>query len=318
MLQKCPRQWFLHNYGRDLPGSEGRAILAERRLSYWSAFAGQLADDGITFLIRSYKRTGKWPEDVDQWLHKQALEYVRESKAFAQAFETNRDLPYVNHQVLMPYFFNEERSPAEHKEVLKKARESVARFLESDLPSRIQSENPDSLMCDHKEGGFPWAAHDGVPVYAVYDFAIRRPDSAIIFDWKTGKLTPETEKKALEQLHWYALYAIEEWGLVPEQILLAPVFLSAGTTYFESAPDPVLLASIKEMWSSTYDDIVEKRRISIGLRAFQEQFPQTTDNRECLNCQFRSCSGYARAVSAKILPEALSNSVNFAFPGEID
>ena len=107
MLQKCPRQWFLHNYGRDLPGSGGRAILAERRLSYWSAFAGQLADDGITYLIRSYKRTGKWPEDVDQWLHKQALEYVRESKAFAQAFETNRDLPYVNHK--LPRFLADHR-----------------------------------------------------------------------------------------------------------------------------------------------------------------------------------------------------------------
>lgn len=313
MLQACPRRWFLYNFGRDLGGELGRRYLAERKLSYWQAFAGQLADDGVTELIRHYKKHKVWRKDIDDWLHKCALEYIRDSKAYANAASSNEPLPPVKRQVLDKYFYNEIPDRDEHRRVLDDARQAVANFFLSDIPSRVERSPEESLMCDHKDGEFPWAEHDGVPVYAVYDFAIRLPDNVTIFDWKTGKVTPEKEAAAIEQLHWYALYVHKAWDMPLEHIWLAPVFLSANGGYEETQCDSNRLSLIRDRWIEKHSEIKEKMNALPQLEMLQMGFPMTANLRECAGCTFRSCPGYERVRDPQV-----ANPVKFAILGDND
>lgn len=313
MLKSCPRRWFLHNFGRSLPGDEGLNYFIERKLSYWQAFAGQLADDGVTEAIRHFKRHGVWRQDMDQWLHARGLDYRRESLAYTAAAYEGHDLPDVKHQVLDRYFFGDEPDAAEHRRVLQVAREAVRNFYGSDLPHKIESAPRSALMCDHKESDFPWAEHDGVPIYAVYDFAIKTPERVTIYDWKTGRVDPEKEDAAMEQLHWYALYAMEAWQVASEKIRLAPVFLSASTQYVEVTPDPDRLQRIRSEWQEKHREIKALMNLSKDSTGLQEHFPITESLRECSGCVFRSCPGYARIQQARAV-----NPVKFALPGEID
>jgi hypothetical protein len=294
MLKTCPRRWFLHNFGRELPAPDGPKFYAERKLSYWNAFAGQLADDGVTELIRHFKKHGVWRQDMADWLHKQALEYRKDSLAYTEAAQAGAELPYVKRQVLDKYYWGEVPDAAEHRRVLSDARAAVEAFLRTDIPHRIESAPREALMCDHKDGGFPWASHEGVPVFAVYDFAIKTPDLVTIFDWKTGKLTPEKAQAALEQLHWYALYAIETWGYRPDQIRLASVFLSTTYGYDETEPDPETLQGIRNSWKERHCDIKDLMQKNPNPSDLQECFPMTENLRECAGCVFRSCPGYGR------------------------
>ena len=313
MLRSCRRRWFLHNFGRELPDPLGKRYQTERKLSYWQAFAGQLADDGVTETIRHFKKHRVWRQDMDSWLHERALEYIRESQSYTNAAANGDELPYIKRQVLDRYFYNNVPDREEHRRVLEEARQAVRNFYQTEIPALIESTPPKALMCDHKESDFPWADHDGVPVYAVYDFAIRLPQRTTIFDWKTGKVTQEKEDNALEQLHWYALYAMQAWSVEPEQIRLAPVFLAANCGYHQSECDPERLAKIRSDWKERHAEIKSKMNSASSIEVLQEEFPMTENLRECAGCVFRSCPGYQRVREAQAV-----NPVKFAILGETD
>ncbi len=314
MLKACPRRWFLYNFGRDLPGDQGRDYLIERKLSYWQAFSGQLADDGVTEAIRHFKKFGVWRQDMDAFLHERALEYIKESREYTKAAREGGELPRGKRQILDRYFFDEvPPDKAEHLKVLELAREAVRNFYGTDLPGRIESVPRESLMCDHKDGDFPWAEHNGVPVYAMYDFAIKLPDHVTIFDWKTGKITPEKESAAIEQLHWYAQYAVEVWGMNADQVSIAPVFLSVNAGYEEVPVNAEKLGEIKQRWKHKHAEIKSFMQASKDLEQLQDSFPMTDSLRECNGCVFRSCPGYLRVLQGREL-----NAVKFAIRDEIE
>jgi hypothetical protein len=313
MLQTCPRRWFLYNYARDLPGQRGKDLNTERKLSFWQGFAGQLADDGVTEAIRHFKQYRVWRTDLDDWLKVTAMEYVDQSTEYRDAALAGKPLPSVKRQVLDRYFFQDIPDKAEHRRVLEEARAAVRNFFSTDIPSRIEACQSDELICDSKEGNIPYAIHSDVPVYAAYDFVIKKPDRVTIFDWKTGKVTPQKEHATLEQLHWYALFAIQAWGVAPENIRLAPVFLSANFGYHETSVDPIRLQGIKDAWLQKHREISELIAVHKPLDRLENAFAMTDEIRQCVGCVFRTCEGYERVAQLGI-----ANPVKFAVPGEIE
>lgn len=75
---------------------------------------------------------------------------------------------------------------------------------------------------------FPFFYFNDVKIYAVLDFAFRRNDKIIIYDWKTGK---EDAKRDRFQLACYGLFAIQKWEIKPEKVKLVDFFLSNGEQY---------------------------------------------------------------------------------------
>lgn len=72
---------------------------------------------------------------------------------------------------------------------------------------------------------FPYFYLNDVKIYAVLDFAFRRNDEIIIYDWKTGREDPEKDKF---QLACYGLFATQKWDIKPENVKLVDFFLSNG------------------------------------------------------------------------------------------
>ena len=293
MLLKCPRRYFLNAYAFQFEGDFAYDVQAQKKLTFWNAWAGQLADDGISEAIRHFKKHHVWRQDLDQWLKERARVWVQDSYAWRRAANVRDPLPDVETQPIDAYYFNTIPDQAAHLEVLEKARSAVRAWYATDLPSRIESAPAEAIQI-RDSGEFPVATHDGVPVYASYDFAIRLRDRITIFDWKTGKITPENAEKALEQLHWYALFAMQVWGYQSSQIRLAPVFLSTNYAYDETEPDPQTLQGIRESWKTRHREIKLHMEKFPNLTDLQECFPMTENLRECASCVFRSCPGFGR------------------------
>ena len=70
---------------------------------------------------------------------------------------------------------------------------------------------------------FSYFYFNDVKIYAVLDFAFRRNDKVIIYDWKSGKEDAERDRL---QLACYGLFAIQKWDIKPENVILTDYFLS--------------------------------------------------------------------------------------------
>jgi len=311
MAEVCARRYFLHSFAFQLEDESAYDVLAQKRLTFWNAWAGQLADDGISEAIRHFKKHRVWRQDLNEWLKSRAQVWVKDSWAWRKATVARAALPDVATQPIDAYYFGLVPDKTAHLQVLEKARTAVRNWYASDLPGRIEA-NPSGIQI-RDAGEFPYAFHDEVPVYASYDFMLKTPERLTIFDWKTGAYNLEKEQKAIDQLHWYALFAIEKWGYRFDQIRLAPVFLSANCGYDETIPDENRLKEIRRDWKARHTEYKSLIAQSPAIATLQESFPMTENIGECASCVFRSCPGYAR-----IGDRPLRNPVKFAVRGEMD
>ena len=127
-------------------------------------------------------------------------------------------------------------------------------------------------------------------VYVVLDFSFRDGDEIVIYDWKTGR--SESEDNTM-QLACYSLYAMNRWGVSPEDV---------KTIEFNLAKN-----QIKEYHTGgiEVEDVCEHIRKSsremLGMlvspeenKAEEENFPYTDNERSCRFCNFKKeCPKYA-------------------------
>jgi hypothetical protein len=101
--------------------------------------------------------------------------------------------------------------------------------------------------------------------------------------------------------------------VAPENIRLAPVFLSANFGYHETSVDPIRLQGIKDAWLKKHREISELIAVHKPLDRLENAFAMTDEIRQCVGCVFRTCEGYERVAQLGI-----ANPVKFAVPGEIE
>jgi hypothetical protein len=146
------------------------------------------------------------------------------------------------------------------------------------------------------KGGAPWFFDLQVPVYANFDFALRMPEKTVLYDWKTGKLSPRGEHDLRVQLHTYAAYAMSEWGTSPEELRMVGAWLTPGKDVLtELTVEPRLLQAIKKEWRDRHALLVRRREEAKGdVDKLLKLFPTTgAEKKKCRSCPFRFCEGYA-------------------------
>lgn len=122
----------------------------------------------------------------------------------------------------------------------------------------------------------------GAKVYAVPDFAVRQDDRIHIYDWKTGK--PRDEDQF--QLHTYALYACERWGVDPERIVLHAAYLADGE--LRSLPvDPYALSECQDRMSESVRAMADLHYDPEADTPVMANWPASGAPRECPRCRFR-------------------------------
>ena len=171
-------------------------------------------------------------------------------------------------------------------------------FMSSPELAQLHGLSPDEILCvegrapgDRQSRDLPTIDLFGTKVFAIPDFACRCATDAgvrtFIYDWKSGRPREQDEF----QLGVYTLYAMETWGVAPEEVTCVDVYLTEGQlvskTYDESQLEPILgriEASLGEMRALHYD-----AGATLGEPA---DFPEVeAGSRECTQCNYREVCG---------------------------
>lgn len=300
IYEGCRRQWALQ-YMSDFVAPEIReTVKRQARLMPLGTLAGQVVDDVITTMLREYKETQKWRED-SLFLAKQIIrQYIQYTQAFMQGNE-NADLGFPKRQPLFPYFYGEKITPEEQKQILERIELCLTNFLDSDLRVFLEAAGTESWRVQEHNAAVPWFSWEEIPLYAKYDFALLSDERATIFDWKTGDPV-RGEADARWQLHWYAVYVHEAWGIPLENIQLCAFWLRAGTAWRDGFMplNSAILEDLKGKWRKTIEDIrakwnhVQQSPKADQPRILWTEFPWTEQYWRCRDCKFHVCEGRAR------------------------
>lgn len=259
------------------------------------AFASQVVHDVIDEAFRARKEGHLTFADPIGRAREIARQYIEESEAFLRAFEAGEKPPKMHRQPLFRHFFREGFDGTAKAEFRKTVETALLNFFESRLYEEITSLDAAYWELPPK-GSAPWFEDHGIPVYANFDFAIRKPDETILYDWKTGRLSGPAERDVKEQLHTYAAYAMSEWGTPAKEIRLRAVWLTVGKDQFlESKVEESLLVQMRRSWHERYEELKRRREAARGnVDRLFELFPTTgIKKKRCRNCGFRFCEGYA-------------------------
>lgn len=293
---RCQRSWF-YSYNTDLiEGEERWEFLRAKRLMPKNTLVGRVVDDAISIGLLKLRQAGSLP-DLKQLARELFADYLRYTHDWMAALAERKPWPKSLCQPIDHIYYREPFTASEKSKMLEKANSCLDNFVASKIIEEIQQYDVTAWQLSSRklEEPPPWFWYDGFPVYSKYDFAIKTSNSAIIYDWKTGNPV-YGEDAAVEQLHWYALYAMIEWQVPMENILLVPVWLSAGSSYYPSKVEPERIQRVSADWTNRIELLRSIRIACSGaLTKVIESFPMTEDLRICKSCVFRACPGWVRS-----------------------
>lgn len=332
---ECARSWFFQYYHSLILEDELKVrIFQQSKLMPTEALAGKVVDDAITFALSHLKRHGELPCQLDEIALRILTEYGKFTLRWKQALQDGRRIFDNNLQPVDRVFFNEPYTTEEKKALKDKIRLCIANFLNSGILEEIRSYPqdswkippqkevkplPDALMREldplfeapRDYPAIPWFVMREIPVYASYDFMIVTPDYAMIIDWKTGDKN-RGGVYAVEQLHYYAAYVLEEYHVPPENISLQAIWLSQEAERQIIFLNTEQLSQMKLRWEHDYNlfnRLLKDLRDGVNWR---DLFPVTVTPYVCMRCPFRACEGYGRkAVAVSENEPSIENAESF-------
>lgn len=302
-FDECERKWaYSDGFSWEVLDDRVKFVLkAQARLMPFPMLAGQVVDDTITESLRHYFDCGQWLPNPLQRATAIVKEYLDCSREYAERVQSNQKWPHTHRQPLDRIFFGEPISPDEKRAATECMRECIEHFFASALPDHIASFPIEQWRLPSKaqnEQRIPWFIFEDIPVYANYDFAILTPEKTTIYEWKTGRSDSEA---AIEQLHWYAVYAHERWLVPYEQIRLAPVWLRSDPQalrpeLLEVPVDVQRIEAITTRWRTMHALLSERVSQAKDHESLERLFPTTGFMHRCGRCVFRACPGYRQYV----------------------
>ena len=217
----CAKKYWFHYYGSwggwDYAADERtREIYRLKNLTGLHLMAGDVVHRAIERALTAFARgTDPDPEAVLAWCKAEMQKGLIESRD-----DLGRNAPKKFARLA-----EHEYGPAPSREFLEKIAAkigtSVRNFFTSRSFSIIREIHPDDWLAMETLDSFNF---EGTKVYAVPDFAAKHEGETLIFDWKTGR--PDARNK--DQVVLYALFAAAKWGVDPDHVQGAPVYLLEG------------------------------------------------------------------------------------------
>jgi CRISPR/Cas system-associated exonuclease Cas4 (RecB family) len=256
-----------------------------KNLSTRWAWVGTAVHEAIEFVLRRmagegegellFEGPGLDPEHEIEAMTQGMRRQWRESRdALYRAFPKKRF-------GLSEHEYAERVSDDEWRATSQRAREALRSFFASDVFREIRETDPRTWFPIEEMGQFEF---EGVPVWAVLDFAMRRPDGgAEIFDWKTG--VPADANRL--QLVCYALFMRSAHDVPIDRIACRLVYLGSSVDVRNVA---MQTRDVDDARHAVRESIVAMRRRVRDLRnnvADREEFPMTDDLSKCAVCVFR-------------------------------
>ncbi|MBX3119562.1 MAG: PD-(D/E)XK nuclease family protein [Fimbriimonadaceae bacterium] len=300
VFDECERKWALMYEKFKTPRSIRRDVILQAKLMPFNALVGQVVDDTIGYALKYYKKERAWRTDLHEGARKLLQQYfditeewIRFAELKIEPTEHARNHP---RQPIDEIFYNGELTEAKYDALLEQVDRCIDNFMGSEVPGIITQYDP-KLWVDNK-GETPWFMHGDVPVYAKFDLAIPTPEAVLIFDWKTGKVSPVAEEGVRDQLHTYSAYAMSTWSATPESLKLAAVWLSTGTNCIDWVKyEPERTETLQNKWIERHTLLKERAGVyEKDWDSLFGMFDLTQDIRRCKYCQFHICEGYKRVV----------------------
>ena len=282
VFQTCPRQYYFNYYGYwggweiNAP-QRVKQIYVLKQLKNRLMWAGEKVHDCIKHSLTNLRR-GISVLDVDQIVDI-TLNQMREE------FRSSRGKRYLTHPKICALFEHEYDLPisdGDWKKTAENMEQCLRNFYGSDtfemlkgLPRRMRLEVED----------FSSFNLNNTKIWALLDCSFRTEDGSVtIIDWKTGRSMSEDLSM---QLSCYAMYAMDKWGIDPENVKLIEYNLLAnqGAEFNVGASE---IENIKTYIAGSIADM-QSLLIDVGENVPKEEgaFQKVEDDRICAECNFR-------------------------------
>jgi CRISPR/Cas system-associated exonuclease Cas4 (RecB family) len=282
LFQTCPRQYYFNYYGYwggwDLNAPERtRQIYILKQLQNRHMWVGEKVHDCIKHTLTNLQR-GISVLDVDQILDI-TLSQMRED------FRSSREKRYHARPKSCALFEHEYTVPIsddDWKKTTDNMEQCLRNFYASETFSMLK-ELPRNMWLEVED--FSSFYLNNTKVWAVLDCSFRTEDGGVtIIDWKTGRKMSEDVSM---QLSCYAMYAMDKWGIDPENVKLIEYNLLAnqsaefivGASEIENTKT-YIAGSIADMQSLLVD-------VSENVPKEESDFQQVEDERVRAVCNFR-------------------------------
>jgi CRISPR/Cas system-associated exonuclease Cas4 (RecB family) len=284
MFNECKRKYFLHYYGswNGWDNHEEDRIKRTyylKQLNTKEIWLGQIIHEVIKYVLDQFRYGNRITLG-------HAIVILR--KKFEEGFIQSSLKKYTGFRSKVHKFFEDEYnikiSEEDKKELLKKAESCLTNFYNSDTFIEIKNSLISNWIYLEDFLSFNF---EGNKIFLSMDFAMKKDDKVIIYDWKTGK---ERSSEFDLQLTCYSLYISEKFKISPEKIIARIFNLSINKEdTFEINEEKLIEMKnyIREKVSkmkSFLEDVEENI-------AKEEKFPKE-EGFYCSRCNFKKiCSG---------------------------
>jgi CRISPR/Cas system-associated exonuclease Cas4 (RecB family) len=282
VFQTCPRQYYFNYYGYwdgwEIEAPERtRQIYILKNLKNRYMWTGSKVHDCIKHTLTNLQR-GISVLDVDQIISI-TLNQMRKE------FRSSREKRYLTHPKTCALFEHEYEVPISNSDWKKTANnmeQCLRNFYTSEtfdmlkvLPRTmwLEVENFSSFYLNKKK------------IWAILDCSFRTEDGGVtIIDWKTGR---SMSNDVSMQLSCYAMYAMDKWGVEPENVKLIEYNLLAN----QGAEFNVSGAEIENTKAYISGSIADMQSLLIDVGGNvpkeEEAFSKVQDERTRTGCNFR-------------------------------
>ncbi len=166
------------------------------------------------------------------------------------------------------------------KENARNAEECLRNFYRSEVFHRLQGLPKTDWLEVEQLATFPI---DDTGVYVQLDLAFRDRDRIVIYDWKTGK--PDRDQSEI-QLACYAAYAVEKYGVTPDQVTATALYLADNSERARTI-DASTLETIRQYIRDSLDEMRFLLEDPDKNVAVEDAFDYAEDEASCSSCNFK-------------------------------
>jgi len=280
IFRKCRRMYYFQYYGfwggwDFAVDKRTRTIYILKQLQNRQMWAGSKVHECIDNTLNEIK-AGIGNIDIEQKIET-TLNLMRKE------FLSSKNKNYLTDPKTCALFEHEyglDVTKEEWQSIADNVVECLKQFFNSDVYKEISQLSDNQWLVLEQ---FPFFYLEDFKIYAALDFAFRRNDEVIIYDWKTGRENPEKDKF---QLACYGLFAIHKWNIKAEKVKLVDFYLSSGNQNKFSLENfeineihDQIMNSINEML-----DLLDSPQENI---AAEDRFAFTENQQICNYCNFK-------------------------------
>jgi len=294
MFRGCQRQYYYHYYAswggwKRHSDEKTRRIYTLKKMTNQHLWAGEHVHRAIDEMLKKLKtQVPLDPEDqvVEQVLEKMRNEY--RNSVSGKKWENPQSCGLMEHE------YNWELSKETWKKMAHHVETCLRNFYQSNIFKQIQQIPTEQWLEVEELSHF---LLNETKVYLSVDFAIKRGEDVVIYDWKTG----HSRNQEIDlQMSCYGWFAWQKWNVDPKRIELIEVHLAD----LQEEHHHVQGINLEKVQKRIFDSIQSMQFLLDDIqnnRATEERFVFTENERFCGYCNFQKiCTKWTEDTKPKV------------------